>query len=242
MAENSLKVRLQHAVIGEGSTTTSSVPKKGEIIFNSTLDNCRVGNGSRPYNELSDFLKNDSSKLVWYHSSGQNTVLESEINSILYSSSFEIDTYNHIMIDAASLKSNPTWLVNGVRHYPLSTRLLSYTGQSVYSYLRNHPYKTLKISVFSRASTNDDKMMGFFYFSTSDSTWQLAGLRWCTLGTKYENYTSEVIDNTQTGGDNTYYSIACKAVSSSFLNNMHLFGATFCITCVDVNNNIFLIE
>lgn len=56
---NEINARIQHAVIGEGDTSTSSVPKKGEIIFSSTLDNFRVGtDGNTPYSSLGDFLYN----------------------------------------------------------------------------------------------------------------------------------------------------------------------------------------
>lgn len=55
--DKELKARLQHAVIGEGSTTTSSIPKKGEIIFNDTLDNLKVGNGNTTYSQLNNFIK-----------------------------------------------------------------------------------------------------------------------------------------------------------------------------------------
>lgn len=59
MNENELKARFQHAVIGEDNTSTSSIPKKGEIIFNNTLDNFRVGtDGNTPYSSLNDFLRN----------------------------------------------------------------------------------------------------------------------------------------------------------------------------------------
>lgn len=59
MVENVLNARVQHAVIGtgDGDTSTDSTPKKGEIVFNSTLDNFRVGNGTDAYSLLSDIVK-----------------------------------------------------------------------------------------------------------------------------------------------------------------------------------------
>ena len=58
MVENELNARLQHAVINEGDTTTNSKPKKGEIIFNSNLNNFRVGtDGNTPYSQLDNFIK-----------------------------------------------------------------------------------------------------------------------------------------------------------------------------------------
>ena len=55
--ENELNARFQHAVIGEGNTSTSSKPARGEVIFNTTLDNFRVGtDGNTAYSSLSDFL------------------------------------------------------------------------------------------------------------------------------------------------------------------------------------------
>lgn len=67
MADNTLKARFKHAVLG-GTITTSSTPKKGEIIFNSTLTNFRVGNGSKAYSSLSDFLS-------WGNITGKPTTL-----------------------------------------------------------------------------------------------------------------------------------------------------------------------
>lgn len=58
--DNELDVRIQHAVIGS-TTTVNSRPKEGEIIFNSTLDNFRVGlppsnNQNIAYNSLPNLI------------------------------------------------------------------------------------------------------------------------------------------------------------------------------------------
>lgn len=73
MIENELNARLQHAVIGEGSTATSSVPKKGEMIFNQTLTNFRVGDGINNYNSLSDFATTYKFKLNDNWTTGSDT-------------------------------------------------------------------------------------------------------------------------------------------------------------------------
>lgn len=60
---NNLDTRIQHAVIGDtnnaGKTTaTDDKPLRGEIVFNNTLTNFRVGtDGNTAYSSLPDFLK-----------------------------------------------------------------------------------------------------------------------------------------------------------------------------------------
>lgn len=234
MEENELNVRLQHAVIGEG-TSSSAVPKKGEVVFNNTLDNCRVGDGVHAYYELPNLLS--SSNNVRYYSYTTANTLEYILNGIL-SSGFDIDTYNHIVIDAVTLNSNPSsYEISGMRFYPLSTQSPTSDNRSVYRYLRNHPFKTLKISVFSSSSDNEDRAIGLFYFDTA-SAWQLENLRWCPSYSLYVGF----INNTGVGGDNTYYSIVAKHPSVFRVGNEDKFGTTICITCVDPTNKIFLIE
>ena len=53
--DNTLNARLQHAVIGQG-TSVNSVPKIGEMVFNSELTNFKVGDGVNTYNHLNNFL------------------------------------------------------------------------------------------------------------------------------------------------------------------------------------------
>lgn len=236
-----LNVRLQHAVIGEGHTTISSIPKKGEVVFNSTLDNCRIGNGNDAYNVLPDLIIPNPSN-VQYYACGPNTILEDTLTyGILYNGNeevFDINTCNHIMLDANTLRSNPSWTIRGTRYYPLTTRLPSYEGYSIYTYLRKHPYKTLKISVFSHSANVEDSYIGFFYFSTILNTWQLGNLRWCPDSPFFNVH---FVNNTAT--DNCYYSVVAKQpYSYETATGDHRFGTTISITCVDPDNNIFLIE
>lgn len=62
MAEKTLKARFKHAVLGD-TVTSSSVPKKGEIIFNSELDNFRVGDGTSTYANLNDVVQDGIDKI-----------------------------------------------------------------------------------------------------------------------------------------------------------------------------------
>ena len=62
MAENTIKARFKHAVLGD-TVTSSSVPKKGEIIFNSEMDNFRVGNGTSTYANLKDIVQDGIDKI-----------------------------------------------------------------------------------------------------------------------------------------------------------------------------------
>lgn len=65
MADNVLDVRIEHAVehdeLVEGINTQlpadNSVPKNGEIVFNRTRTNFKVGDGSKTYSQLSNFVK-----------------------------------------------------------------------------------------------------------------------------------------------------------------------------------------
>ena len=60
MANNSIKGILKNAMVGHGNTTTSSIPDKGQIIFDTYGTDFKVGSDllTTTYNNLPSFLSN----------------------------------------------------------------------------------------------------------------------------------------------------------------------------------------
>lgn len=103
MIENELKARLQHAVEHTDNNTqypaNDSVPLNGEIVFNNTRTNFKVGNGSLQYSALSDFLPSIPAAQVnsdWNANSGVAQILNKPTT----------ETWTFILSDGTSVTKN----------------------------------------------------------------------------------------------------------------------------------------
>lgn len=231
MAENILNARLQHAVIGEGSTTTSSIPKTGEIIFNSKLNNCKVGDGYHNYTALPFLIPEH--KVLYKIPTTTNTLegyLMNEIWDNYNTEGFSIDVYNHIVIADINNNIDYTWSVNGVYIYSVCSENPNLDNFALYNYLRENPYKTLKIT-FMKPSMGD-MLFGLFQNTGSSTSTDWIYTYLSCVNNEYQIYQYHIDDINNISGirllmNTSYTNLACQSIK---------------ITCVDPINNKFLIE
>lgn len=92
MEENILNARIQHAIAPNESSTM--IPKDGEIVFSSTLDNFKVGKNSQEYKDLNYLItdtkntagatNNQANKLFIVGTENQTTNPQSYTNQSIY--------------------------------------------------------------------------------------------------------------------------------------------------------------
>lgn len=227
--ENRLNVRLQHAVIGDG-TTISSVPERGEVVFNSKLDNCKVGKGNLTYTQLPFLIPE---RKVLYKIPTASTNLESYLlTEILYNNTerFSIDEYNHIVIADINNVINYTWFLNGVNIYSVCSANPNGDVDSLYSYLRANPYKPLKITFIKQVG---DALLGLFQTTGSSASTNWINNYLSCINYNYIVY--EYPDNTDSVSGIALLMGQPYTISPSSFQSIQ-------ITCIDPINNKFLIE
>lgn len=235
MSENILNARIQHAVIGEGSTTTSVVPKKGEVVFNAELTNCKVGDGTTTYMNLPYFI---SKQGVWYITPTTSMTLQNCLTEMLYNSNeeeiFDINKYNHIIIadTGATNYISESWISGNVNLYSITSYPPSdNTHLSILTYLRNHYYKSLRLT-FVSSNLSSDKIFGWFQNTGNsiDTTW----INQLIVSPDYSLWSGHPSTST------TNYILGAYKNMEVTINSYQY--QTIQITCVDPTNNIFLIE
>ena len=149
---NLINARVQHAVIGEGSTNTSSEPKKGEIIFNEDCTNFKVGDESNEYSELPYILPLNTIYREMA-SSDSSTIPEIDINDSISNNYYSNN--NIILYDGIN-----KWLHKNSADYPnypvgYETILLAENAPT-YEWLLANTYKNLKFTVIVKKTSSSD--------------------------------------------------------------------------------------
>lgn len=248
--DNELNVRLQHAVEHdetiEGVTTqcpsNSSVPKNGEIIFNSDRNNFKVGDGVTTYGNL--ILYNSS---IDAHGSVYTVIpstaqsLSTIIKNVLTSApnfNFPIDNhiviydYNGVVIPDESQSSEyysmyKYFYING------DTPICTETTNTIYKALSTFVHKTLKVTFCGRIQYSSDENMYDLYTGIKAAPAFPFTTNHYVLAKKFAYIEGEY----PTTGD-TFTNFIVPMESNSYL----YFYDNIEFTCLDNNNYTYLFK
>lgn len=223
--DNTLNARFQHAVIGQG-TTINSVPKIGEVVFNSGLTNFKVGNGYTAYNYLPFLL---GSSRVYYTEvddsySALGNSLANYIMDILTENDLLGSNYNHLIINDPFNYLIPEQQDSNVGVYSI----INYPTGMLTNYLQNYPGISLKITYMTRSVSNLVSKLGIVVYG-ANNIWMSRFHAGNTIDYSYTEFHSYPIDPSETS---QFFGFVKSATNNIHYGNYYWYADSITITYI----------